>query len=205
KDKRKTEENINFLAFHDNLTGLANRLQLTKHMEMAVTSPKQQELAVIYVDLDRFKIVNDTMGHDYGDELLIQASTRLRECVRKTDLVARQGGDEFIVLAKDVDRKDAAVIAKKIIHCFSKPFYLKGEEFFMSASIGISTYPKDGNQVSELIKFADKAMYEVKNHGKNNYQFYLHEEKAKVEKKLKLEQGLKRALENEEFELYYQP
>ncbi|GKW44487.1 EAL domain-containing protein [Planococcus sp. NCCP-2050] len=205
KDKRKTEENINFLAFHDNLTGLANRLQLTKHIEMAVTSPKQQELAVIYVDLDRFKIVNDTMGHDYGDELLIQASNRLRECVRKSDLVARQGGDEFIVLAKEVDRKDAAVIAKKIIHCFSKPFYLKGEEFFMSASIGISTYPKDGSQVSELIKFADKAMYEVKKHGKNNYQFYLHEEKTEVEKKLKLEQGLKRALENEEFELFYQP
>lgn len=136
-DKRKTEENMNYLAFHDNLTGLANRLQLTKHIEKAIRSSNQQELAIIYVDLDRFKIVNDTMGHDYGDELLIQASTRLRECVRKTDLVARQGGDEFIVLAKGVAREHAATIAKKIIHCFSKPFYLKGEEFFMSASVHI--------------------------------------------------------------------
>lgn len=204
-DKKKTEESINFLAYHDSLTGLANRFQLTKTLQTAIASPNHQRIAIIYVDLDRFKFINDTMGHDYGDELLIQASKRLKECARKSDLVARQGGDEFIVLVKDATPDQAEAVAKKIIHYFSKPFYLKNEEFFLSTSIGISTYPDDGNQVNELIKYADKAMYLVKQHGKNNYQFYLHEEKTVVERKLKLEHGLKRALENEEFELYYQP
>lgn len=208
-DKKRSTSKVNFLAYHDNLTGLANRFMLTSHLQKILNknelSQNSKGLAVLFLDLDRFKFVNDTLGHSYGDELLLQVSERLVGLVRKVDIVARQGGDEFIILLEDFTRPQVEEVAERILSCFSKPFLLRGEEFFISTSIGISAYPHDGTSVDELIKNADKAMYSVKKHGKNNYQFYIHEEKEVVDRKLMIELGLKRAIEKQEFELYYQP
>ena len=204
-DKKRSTSKVNYLAYHDNLTGLANRYMLTSRLQKILESNNSKELAVIFLDLDRFKFVNDTLGHGYGDNLLLQVSQRLVDSVRKMDLVARQGGDEFIILLENLTRPQVEEMAERISSCFSKPFLLKEEEFFISSSIGISTYPHDGVNVDELIKNADKAMYAVKKHGKNNYQFYIHEEKEMSDRKLIIEHGLKRAIEKQEFELYYQP
>ncbi len=207
-DRQRAEEVISYQAYHDILTDLPNRVLFKDRLGLAVIQAKrkQTELAVMFIDLDRFKLVNDTLGHVKGDELLQQVSLRLKECLRRGDTLARQGGDEFtIVLPELASRDDAAGIADKFLECLQRPFDLAGQEVHISASIGIAVYPGDGESIDELLRHADIAMYQVKGEGKNGHCFYHESMKDVSHQKIALEQSLRRALEQGELEMYYQP
>ncbi len=207
-DRKRAEEVISYQAYHDILTDLPNRMLFKDRLGLAVIQAKRKltELAVMFVDLDRFKLVNDTLGHVKGDELLQQAALRLKECLRKGDTLARQGGDEFtIVLPELRDRQDAKAIAEKFLETLQKPFDLDGHQVHISASIGIAIYPSDGETIDELLRHADIAMYQVKALGKNGHSFYHNSMLDMSHQKIALEQALRRALENNELEMYYQP
>jgi diguanylate cyclase (GGDEF)-like protein/PAS domain S-box-containing protein len=207
-DRKRAEEVISYQAYHDILTDLPNRMLFKDRLGLAVIQAKRKltELAVMFVDLDRFKLVNDTLGHVKGDELLQQAALRLKECLRKGDTLARQGGDEFtIVLPELRDRTDAKVIAEKFLESLQKPFDLDGHQVHISASIGIAVYPSDGETIDELLRHADIAMYQVKALGKNGHSFYHNSMLDMSHQKIALEQALRRALEQNELEMYYQP
>ena len=205
-ERKQLEEKLKNIAYHDNLTGLPNRTMLNYGLQSAFERCKQHHhmLAVLFIDIDRFKMINDRLGHDAGDKLLIQVSDRL---VKNVDggVVARQGGDEFILYIENTSMDQVKQVAENITHDFTTPFYIEGEEFYITPSIGISIYPKDGQDITSLMKHADSAMYWAKKRGRNNYQFYIPEDKNVVDRKLKLEQGIKKALHNNEFELHYQP
>ena len=207
-DRKRAEEVISYQAYHDILTDLPNRSLFKDRLGLAVIQAKrkQTELAVMFIDLDRFKLVNDTLGHVKGDELLQQAAGRLKECLRKGDTLARQGGDEFtIVLPELRDRDDARIVADKFLEVLQEPFDLDGHEVHISASIGIAIYPKDGESIDELLRHADIAMYQVKALGKNGHSFY-HDSMVEIShQKIALEHALRRALEHDELEMYYQP
>jgi len=207
-DRKRAEEVIAYQAYHDILTDLPNRILFKDRLGLAVIQAKrkQTELAVMFIDLDRFKLVNDTLGHVKGDELLQQAATRLKECLRKGDTLARQGGDEFtIVLPELHQHDDARMVAESFLACLQAPFDLDGHEVHISASIGIAIYPKDGESIDELLRHADIAMYQVKALGKNGHSFY-HDSMLEVShQKIALEQALRRALEHDELEMFYQP
>jgi diguanylate cyclase (GGDEF)-like protein len=201
------EEKLQTMAYHDILTGLPNRAMLYPFLKKAIArcKRKKQEMAVMFIDLDRFKFINNTMGHDLGDQLLIQVSERLVKCVRDGDIVTRHGGDEFIIIIEDSGKLEVNGIAERILKQFMIPFKLGGEEFFSSPSIGISMYPNDGPTIDDLIKNADTAMYMTKKRGGNNYHYFIHEDEAITERKIIIERGLKKALDQQEFEVHYQP
>ncbi|WP_426208828.1 putative bifunctional diguanylate cyclase/phosphodiesterase [Massilia sp. TWP1-3-3] len=207
-DRKHAEEVISYQAYHDILTDLPNRMLFKDRLGLAVIQAKRKgaELAVMFIDLDRFKLVNDTLGHVKGDELLQQVALRLKECLRRGDTLARQGGDEFtIVLPELVQREDASAIAQKFLESLHQPFDLDGHEVHISASIGIAVYPHDGESIDELLRHADIAMYQVKALGKNGHSFY-HDSMLDVShQKIALEQSLRKALEQNELEMYYQP
>lgn len=203
-----TQEKINYLAFHDNLTGLPNRVLFSDRINRAISSSDQtgKLFAIMYLDLDDFKMINDTMGHVMGDQLLIELSQRLVGALGKNDIASRIGGDEFNILIEnleDVDEVDAT--AKRIFQCFDKPFMLNDRECFITPSIGVVIYPADGDNADELIKNADSAMYRAKEKGKNQYIICDEAIKSAADETLKLSGGLYRALERNELELYYQP
>ncbi|MGZ8292131.1 MAG: putative bifunctional diguanylate cyclase/phosphodiesterase [Telluria sp.] len=207
-DRKRAEEVISYQAYHDILTDLPNRMLFKDRLGLAVIQAKRKltELAVMFIDLDRFKLVNDTLGHVKGDELLQQAALRLKDCLRRGDTLARQGGDEFtIVLPELRDREDAKIIADKFLECLQKPFDLDGHEVHISASIGIAIYPGDGESIDELLRHADIAMYQVKALGKNGHSFYHNSMLDISHQKIALEQSLRKALEQNELEMYYQP
>jgi diguanylate cyclase (GGDEF)-like protein/PAS domain S-box-containing protein len=207
-DRKRAEEVISYQAYHDILTDLPNRMLFKDRLGLAVIQAKRKltELAVMFVDLDRFKLVNDTLGHVKGDELLQQVALRLKDCLRRGDTLARQGGDEFtIVLPELRDRQDAKAIADKFLECLHKPFDLDGHEVHISASIGIAIYPSDGESIDELLRHADIAMYQVKALGKNGHSFYHNSMLDVSHQKIALEQSLRKALEQNELEMYYQP
>jgi diguanylate cyclase (GGDEF)-like protein/PAS domain S-box-containing protein len=207
-DRKRAEEVISYQAYHDILTDLPNRILFKDRLGLAVIQAKrkQTELAVMFIDLDRFKLVNDTLGHVKGDELLQQVAGRLKECLRKGDTLARQGGDEFtIVLPELRDRDDARNVADKFLECLHLPFDLDGHEVHISASIGIAIYPSHGESIDELLRHADIAMYQVKGQGKNGHAFYDPSMQDVSHQKIALEQSLRKALENQELEMYYQP
>src|ERR1700722_4303462 len=198
---------VEYLAYHDGLTALPNRGLFNKLLSQAISQAQRyhRQLAVAFIDLDRFKQINDTLGHEAGDELLKEVANRLKTCVRDSDTVARLGGDEFVVLLTELgDERYAATVAQKIINAVAKPFNLLGQEFRVTASIGISTYPKDGPDEQTLTKNADIAMYQAKEDGKNNFQFYSEQLNANSLERLTLESSLRHALERNEFQLYYQ-
>ncbi|WP_159442907.1 sensor domain-containing protein [Selenihalanaerobacter shriftii] len=201
------EEKINYMAYHDTLTDLPNRNLLNKLLEEFIvdTTEEQQKLAILFIDLDRFKMINDTIGHDIGDMVLQQAAERLIKSTRKDDIVARFGGDEFIVGMKDINRGEVDKVAQRIIDEFSNPFIVDNYEVFTTPSIGISLYPNNADNVERLIKYADIAMYSVKESGKNDYQFFNYNLDEKLSRKVELEKGLRKALANNEFTLRYQP
>ncbi|TVP82257.1 MAG: EAL domain-containing protein [Alkalicoccus sp.] len=206
-ERKQMEEKLESFAYYDSLTGLPNRRYFKqaagKAIERCHESP--EKLAVMFIDLDRFKFINDTMGHDVGDELLKKVSHRISQSVREVDVVARHGGDEFIILFEEIEESEARDIATRILDQFSSPFLLEGAKFFTTPSIGISVYPKDGKDIEMLIKHADNAMYLAKERGKNNFQFYIYEDKDVIDRKVKIERGLNDALTNDELELHYQP
>lgn len=206
--RRMAEERLNYLATHDALTGLPNRSLFGERLEHALrcTQRTQHRIAVLFLDLDRFKLVNDSLGHGVGDELLKIVGERLRACVRETDTVARLGGDEFTLLLEDVgDARHVAHIAQKLLDAIGAPFHIGGEEIYVTPSIGVSMYPDDGEDAQTLVLHADRAMYEAKGAGKNNFQFFIGQMNTDTNEQLQIENDLRQALERDELVLHYQP
>ncbi|NAO97306.1 EAL domain-containing protein [Halomonas sp. MG34] len=200
-------QQVEHLAFHDTLTDLPNRAFLSHLITQAVKlgGRHSESFALLFLDLDRFKLINDTLGHDAGDHLLQEAASRLTTSVRESDVVARLGGDEFVILLSKVSRRDQIEpIAQKILSAIREPFMLTGQECHVSVSIGVSLYPFDGLDEQTLIKSADMAMYQAKLLGKNTVQFYTDELSAEMDVRLTLESGLHRALVSHEFRLFFQ-
>jgi len=207
-EREQAEARAQFLATHDELTGLPNRLVFGQAVSDAVKVGRRygQEFAVMFVDLDRFKIINDTLGHAAGDSLLSDVAKRLNQCVRESDIVARVGGDEFIILLREVsDASQVATVARKILSTVVKPLSIHGQECRVTASIGISLFPSDAQDEESLIKNADAAMYAAKEDGRNACRFHSREIKNQSIERLMLETSLRRALERNELVLYYQP
>jgi diguanylate cyclase (GGDEF)-like protein/PAS domain S-box-containing protein len=207
-DRKRADELITYQAYHDILTDLPNRVLFKDRLGLAVLQAKRNdsELALIFIDLDRFKLVNDTLGHGIGDELLQQTAIRLKACLRRCDTLARLGGDEFTAVLPELnDRHDAVVIAEKFLECLRLPFQLAGQSVHISASIGIAIYPVDGESIDELIRHSDIAMYHLKAKGKNGYSFFDRSMLDASYQKIALEHSLRMALELGELEMYYQP
>jgi diguanylate cyclase (GGDEF)-like protein len=194
------------LAFNDPLTALANRTLFKRHLDLAVERRRRDDrgVAVMFIDLDDFKLVNDSFGHSAGDELLRQAADRLRAVTRRSDVVARQGGDEFLCLIDDVDAEGAELIARKVVEALSPPFVVANAEVYVSASVGVSVFPLDADSSEELLKHADIAMYTAKHAGRNNAQLYARTSDSALEQ-VSLTSSLHRALERDELVLHYQP
>jgi diguanylate cyclase (GGDEF)-like protein len=206
-ERMEHAKQVEYLAYHDGLTGLPNRSLFSRLLHQAIQQAGRHDrtLALLFLDLDRFKHINDTLGHEAGDQLLKEVARRLRSCLRESDTVARLGGDEFVVLLPELtDGSYAAVVAQKALSSIAKPFKLVGQEFRVTGSIGIATHPQDGLDEEALTKNADIAMYKAKEQGKNNYQFYAKSLSTDSLERLTLESSLRQALERGEFELYYQ-
>ncbi|UFU00315.1 EAL domain-containing protein [Radiobacillus kanasensis] len=204
----KTKENrLNTLAYYDALTKLPNRYMLVKYLEAAIQHAEttNSRFSVMFIDFDNFKKINDTLGHHVGDMFLKEMSNRMNNVLREGDLVARQGGDEFIILLNETGAKGAIRVAKRLLAAFASPIVLDGHEATTTPSIGISVYPNSGKDPDSLIKRADLAMYQVKERGRNSYQFYTESLDKRVTRKVMIESGLQKALQNKEFYLVYQP
>ena len=206
--RRLAEDQLRFIATHDSLTDLPNRSLFNERLRHALHQGTRytRGIAVMFIDMDRFKVVNDSLGHSAGDRLLQDSAKRLAECLRESDTVARLGGDEFVVMIENFTApKDAIAVAQKALASLAKPFFVDGQEFLMSASIGISTFPDDGKDAETLLKNADIAMYRAKDQGRNNYQFYSAQMNKHTFERLAMESSLRRAVEHSEFQLHYQP
>lgn len=202
---RKAEQQIRYMAYHDALTELPNRYSLYDYLKKELRKGKVNQLGVLFIDLDRFKLVNDTLGHEFGDLLLKKVSNRLSNCIRKEDIIFRYGGDEFVIIIKDDNSRYSNAISQRIIKELANPFNVMDRELYISPSLGISLYPQDGNDVETLLKNADTAMYHAKENGRNNYKFYTSKLNIAVSRKMYLENGLRKAIDNNELILYYQP
>jgi diguanylate cyclase (GGDEF)-like protein len=206
--RKEAEERTRFLADHDELTGLPNRSLFKRSLAQAIQRAGRSGkfLSVLFLDLDRFKNINDSLGHETGDQVLRAVAERLSGCVRQVDVVARFGGDEFAVLIEGLTAEDqAGPVARKIIDALAKSLVLAGRHYRPGASIGISTYPTDGRDVLSLQKNADIAMYRAKEEGRGNFQFYSEQLNTHSIQRLEFESNLNAALNNKEFVLYYQP
>ncbi|MFA6955616.1 MAG: EAL domain-containing protein [Thermoanaerobaculia bacterium] len=207
-ERNFAEEQIRHLAYHDALTGLPNRLLFRDRLAVAIPQCQRagRRLAVLFLDLDRFKVVNDTLGHNAGDQLLQEVAARLKECVRESDTVARLGGDEFTLLIPMLgESDDASRLAQKLLESIHQPFDLDGRELFTTTSIGVSVFPEDGSDAGTLIRNADTAMYQAKEKGRNNYQLFNAELNSRSLERLAIENDLRRAITGHEFVNYYQP
>src|SRR4029077_6637822 len=226
-DRRLAEDRSRHLANFDTLTGLPNRRQLIWRAERALDHGRRlgHEVALLLIDLDRFKIINDTLGHGAGDELLMEVSRRLRSCVRHSDqvtesslaslgsrahrsleAVGRLGGDEFVALLPEVaDERDAERVASRILDLMREPIFVGGQECFVTASVGIALYPRDGLSVADLMRNSDVAMYSVKSAGRNSQALYTPHLSGRGREKLELESALHKAIERDELVLHYQP
>lgn len=202
------EQQLAHMATHDPLTNLPNRVLFNDRLKQAIVEAERHEcmVAVLFLDLDSFKLINDTHGHETGDQLLRAVAKRLSACVRSVDTIARLGGDEFIIVLPEVSHEqDIAQVAQRILDGFRAPYLVEGHEFFMSASVGITVFPLDDRDINNLLKNADIAMYTAKERGRNRYQFYTPSLNERVSKRLAFERDLRRALEREQFTVHYQP
>ena len=207
-ERLNTERTIHYMAHHDALTGLPNRRLMQDRLNQAIMGArrKQRHVAVLFLDLDRFKVVNDTLGHDTGDFILKDVARRLVSCVREGDTVSREGGDEFVMILPDLERPESArIVADKILKELSRPIEIGGHEIHITPSIGISHYPNDATDVHQLLKHADNAMYQAKDAGRNTVRFFTNDLNFLLSKRLEIESRLRKAIENEEFFLRYQP
>ena len=207
-DIRKTQDQLHYLAHFDSLTGCANRRLFEDRCAQAIQSAirHKHNIALIGLDIDHFKRINDTLGHDAGDAFLVELAKRLKECVRREDTIARLGGDEFAVLLANVNGQEGAeVVARNMLETITQPIMLKSSELVITSSIGITLCPADGTHYPDLLKNADMAMYRAKNAGRNNIQFYSPEMNEEMQRQLQIEQELRTALKEQQFELYYQP
>ena len=207
-ERKHAEEQIEYQAYHDALTGLPNRLLFRDRLTVALAHAKRMTecLAVMFLDLDRFKYVNDTLGHSLGDELLKAIATRLRKVLREEDSIARMGGDEFTVLIGDVSgAEDAAKVAQKLLDAVAQPVRVEGQELFITTSVGIAIYPNDGDTAEALLKNADNAMYRAKEAGRSGYQLCTPAMNSRALERLSLESALRGALDRDELVLHYQP
>lgn len=205
---REAEANIQQLALYDALTGLPNRMHWAKRAQAALhaASRHNEPLAVLFLDLDQFKTVNDSLGHQVGDRLLTEIAARLRACIREEDMLARLGGDEFVALLPRIQRPaDAATVARKMLDVLARPIQIGPHELRLSVSIGIAVHPEDGSDVDTLLKHADTAMYSAKDAGRDNFQFFVPEMNQRALERLMLEGGIRRAIAQNEFVLDYQP
>jgi len=206
-DLRSAKEKLTKMAKHDSLTGLANRALFHDFLggAMARASRDQRSVALLLLDLDHFKDINDSMGHDIGDRLLKSVGDRILDCTRQGDLVARLGGDEFAVVLSGCETEEADRVALKLLHVLASPHSIAGKKLFIGASIGIALYPNSGENVSDLCKAADSAMYHAKEKGRNNYQFFVEELQRSAMERLRLAGEWREGLEREEFRVWYQP
>jgi len=208
KERAQHEQILLFQATHDALTLLPNRMLVMDRLEQAILESRRTEkpIAILFLDLDNFKTINDSLGHITGDDLLKMAADRLRECLRATDTVARLGGDEFLLLLRDVENSDAvSKITGKILERFRQPFHLNGKTLYSTATIGISMFPGDGQDANDLLMAADTAMYEAKDSGRNQSCFYSSAMNERSHRRMEIESHLRKALENNEIFLAYQP
>ena len=207
-ERRQAESKLNYLAYHDPLTGLANRRYFIERLEKSLidAARRNHRVAVLFIDLDQFKQVNDSLGHVIGDELLVAVATGLSEHVRLIDMIARLGGDEFICVMEAVRTDDeVATLAREVIAAFDSPFRIGGHDLYLSASIGISVFPTDGDSVGDLLRNADTAMYRAKAMGRGNYHFYTPEMTREAQERIRIESLLRRALDNNELSVHLQP
>jgi diguanylate cyclase (GGDEF)-like protein/PAS domain S-box-containing protein len=207
-ERKQAEATITFQAYHDQLTGLPNRSLFHDRLGQAMVQAKRQSqnMAVMFLDLDRFKVVNDTLGHPVGDTLLQAVSQRLKACLREGDTLSRIGGDEFMLLLPLIHSRDNVIfIAEKVLAALKAPFNIEGNEIFIGVSVGIALYPEDGDNRETLIKHADIAMYHAKDHGRNNFKFFTSELNKALSGRLSVENDMRHALQEGQFQVYYQP
>ena len=207
-DRKRAEQQIEYQAYHDALSGLPNRRLFQEHLTLAIALAQRRNglLAVLFLDLDHFKVVNESLGHTVGDALLRVAAMRLKAHVREGDVLARVGGDEFALVMQELKKKeDIPVIAQKVLRIVAEPIDVDGHRLYVTTSIGIAVYPDDGLDAETLLKNADNAMYRAKAEGRNTYELSTEEMSRAMQERLTLESGLRQAMEREEFELYYQP
>ena len=207
-ERKKSEDIVRHMAYHDQLTGLPNRILLNDRLDQMLAEERRYKKlgAVLFLDLDNFKVINDTMGHSEGDELLKAVAKRLKKHVRDSDTLARHGGDEFTILMHDINKvENVTKVIESVFSEFNEPFRLKGKEIFVTTSIGISIYPNDGEDADALLKNADIAMYKAKEDGKNTYQLFDPTMNEKALERVVLESKLRKAIENKDFILHYQP
>jgi diguanylate cyclase (GGDEF)-like protein/PAS domain S-box-containing protein len=205
---RRMSLQLSHLAQHDSLTDLPNRMLLNDRLQQAITMAKRHgyRIAVLFMDLDRFKHINDSLGHDTGDQLLQAVARRLERCVRESDTVGRQGGDEFVAVLSELDTpENAGIGAAKLLAALTFPYHIGAHDVIVPVSIGVSIYPDDGDNAEALIRNADTAMYHAKENGRNNYQFFKQEMNVRASERQFIEGGLRVALEHNEFSLHYQP
>jgi diguanylate cyclase (GGDEF)-like protein/PAS domain S-box-containing protein len=207
-ERKRNEEHTRHLAEHDFLTDLPNRVLLLDRLSLALSTARRKGsmLATLFLDLDRFKQINDTLGHQVGDLLLKEVAARLLKCVRKVDTVSRQGGDEFVIILADIGGIDhAAHVAATIRHAIGQPYRIGGHELHVSTSIGVSIFPSDGEDIDTLVKNADIAMYHAKQSGRDNFQFFSSEMNERIVERASFEHGLRQALAEQQFELEFEP
>jgi diguanylate cyclase (GGDEF)-like protein/PAS domain S-box-containing protein len=207
-ERKRAEQQIEYQAYHDELTGLANRRLFQEHLTLALALAQRRHrpVSVLFLDLDHFKVVNDSLGHTIGDALLKEIATRLRTSVREGDVVARVPGDEFTIVLQELEKKeDAATMAQRVLRIIAEPIDVEGNRLYITASIGITVYPEDGEDAETLLKNADNAMYRAKAVGRNTYEMSTQELSRSMQERLTLENGLHQAMEKSEFEVYYQP
>lgn len=203
----KTQKELNYLAQHDSLTGIYNRMHLYEQMEYVITASKREEnkFALLFLDLDHFKNINDTLGHDVGDSLLKEVVSRIKPNIRDEDLFARLGGDEFVIVFTKISEKHLVIILNKIMELLRSAYYIDEHVLRVSSSIGIAIYPDDGSDITSLMKNADIAMYKAKKSGRDNFSFFTDELNSEVQNEMRLEMDMSKALENSEFVLHFQP
>lgn len=208
REQKAAVEHIRFLAHHDSLTTLANRFSMENRLEQALATSRREagQLAVLLIDMDRFKNINDTLGHHVGDKLLVEVANRLQASVRESDIVARLGGDEFVIVLTGMDAvQDAMSVGTKILGALGQPYTIEGQLLHTTPSIGISVFPDDGNDVSTLLKHADAAMYHAKENGRNNLSFFTANLTVDATLHMELEHDLRAALDAGKLEVHYQP